>query len=183
MEEIEVPTEHLTEAIQEKAEEAKDKKEEKAWSMMVAISTAIMAVFAAIAGLMAGDHANEAMFLQIKASVQTIKASDQWSYYQAKGIKGEIKASEKDTAAVAKYKSDQAEITKKAKEYEDEAGKLTDESQVHLAKHIPLSRAVTFFQISIAISAISILSQKKFLWFGGLGLTAIGLVFFVMGLM
>src|ERR1700678_1316904 len=105
MEEIEVPTEHLHEAINEKAEEAKEKKEEKGWSMMVAISTAIMAVFAAIAGLMAGDHANEAMFLQIKASVQTIKASDQWAYYQAKGIKGEIKSFQKDTAAVAKYKA------------------------------------------------------------------------------
>ena len=181
MEEIEVPTEHLSEAINEKAEEAKERKEEKAWSMMVAISTAIMAVFAAIAGLMAGDHANEAMFLQIKASVQTIKASDQWTYYQAKGIKAELKSAQKDTAGVAKYKADQKDITEKAKGYEEESQKLTEESELHLSKHVPLSRAVTFFQISIAVSAISILSQKKFLWFGALGLTVVGIVFFSMG--
>ncbi len=181
MEEIEVPTEHLHEAINEKAEEAKERNEEKAWSMVVAISTAIMAVFAAISGLMAGDHANEAMFLQVKASVQTIKASDQWSYYQAKGIKGEIKASEKDTAAVAKYKTDQAEISTKAKEYEVEAQKLTEEAEAHLKRHVPLSQAVTFFQISIAVSAISILSQKKFLWFAALALTIVGIVFFLKG--
>ncbi len=181
MEEIEVPTEHLHEAINEKAEEAREKKKEKEWSMMVAISTAIMAVFAAIAGLMAGDHANEAMFLQVKASVQTIKASDQWSLYQAKGIKSEVKEAQKDTAAVAKYKEDQKDITEKAKGFEEEAQKLTEESEKHLSKHVPLSRAVTFFQISIAISAISILSQKKFLWFVALGLTVVGVVFFSMG--
>ncbi len=182
MEEAEVPTEHLNEAINEKAEEAKEKNE-KGWSMMVAISTAIMAVFAAISGLMAGDHVNEAMFLQIKASVQTIKASDQWAYYQAKGIKAEIKNAQKDTAATAKYKLEQKDITQKANEYTDDAKKLTDESEVHLHKHIPFSRAVTFFQISIAIAAISILSKKKFLWFTALGLTLIGIGFFVAGML
>jgi hypothetical protein len=183
MEEIEVPTEHLHEAIHEKAEEAKEKRREKEWSMMVAISTAVMAVFAALAGLEAGDHVNEAMFLQIQASVQTIKASDQWAYYQAKGIKGEIKAYQKDTAAVAKYKTEQQEITKQANEYTGEAKKLTEESQEHLKKHVPLSRAVTFFQISIAISAISILSQKRFLWFVALALTITGIVFFFTGVL
>ena len=67
MTEIEIPTEHLHEHINEAAHEGKDK-----WSMLVAISTAFMAVFAAIGGLLAGHHSNEALIAQVKAS-------DQWA--------------------------------------------------------------------------------------------------------
>ncbi len=169
MEEIEVPTEHLHEAIHEKAEEAKHPAEKK-WSMAVAISTAIMAVFAAISGLMAGDYSNQAL-------IQQIKSSDQWAYYQAKGIKAEIASAQPNgTQAAAKYKQEQETIKK-------DAEAAAKESEIHLAKHEILSKAVTLFQVSIAISAISILSQKKFLWFGGVGLTLIGIGFFVAGLL
>ena len=70
MEEIEVPTEHLHETIHEKVKETG----ESGWFKFVAISTAFMAVFAAISGLMAGHYSNEAL-------IEQIKASDQWSYY------------------------------------------------------------------------------------------------------
>src|ERR1700743_3002744 len=80
MEEIEVPTEHLHEEIQEKAEEQKER-----WTLYVALSTAFMAVLAALAGLMAGHHANEAL-------IERVKASDEWNFYQAKNLKQEIAA-------------------------------------------------------------------------------------------
>jgi len=167
MEEIEVPTEHLHEAIEDKAKE-----HDTGWSMYVAISTAIVAVLAALAGLMAGHHSNEAL-------IDQIKASDQWAYYQAKGIKAEIKQiavnGVVDTAAVEKYKKEQEEIKEKADEHEKS-------SEAHLSHHILLARSVTLFQIAIAISAIAILTRKKFMWFTGLGFSAIGIVFFVLGL-
>jgi len=72
MDEIEVPTEHLHETIDEKVEDA-IKKNEKGWSMYLAISTALIAVFAAISALLAGNHSDEAV-------IEQIKASDQWSY-------------------------------------------------------------------------------------------------------
>src|SRR5580704_18413853 len=81
MEDIEVPTEHLHEHIHESAKESRE-----GWSMYAAISTAFMAVFAALGSLMAGHHSNEALISQIKAS-------DQWNYYQAKGIKYDISQS------------------------------------------------------------------------------------------
>jgi len=46
MEEFEDPTESLHDRINE---EAKERKEERRWSLLVAISTALFAVFAAIA--------------------------------------------------------------------------------------------------------------------------------------
>src|ERR1044071_2667616 len=78
MEEAEVPLEHLHEQVHHQAEHGG-----AAWISGVALSTAILAVLAAIAGLLSGKHANEAMMAQIEAS-------DQWSYYQAKSIKASV---------------------------------------------------------------------------------------------
>ncbi len=174
MEEAEVPTEHLHEHIQEAAHENKDR-----WSMLVAISTAFMAAFAALSSLMAGHQSNEALITQIKAS-------DQWNYYQAKGIKAEIANAvtyqpgiTADTGANAKrnkYKAEQKAIKEKAEE-------LEKESEVHLGKDQILARAVTFFQIAISISAISILSKKRVLWFISLALFAAGVFQFIVGIL
>ena len=82
MEEMEVPTEKLHETIEEEVEEAIEKKEKKG-GMAIAISTALMAVFAAMASLLAGHHADEAV-------IEQIRASDKWAFFQAKGIKDEI---------------------------------------------------------------------------------------------
>ena len=78
MEEAEVPLEHLQEHVHHSAEHGG-----AAWISWVALSTAILAVLAAIAGLLSGKHVNEAMMNQIEAS-------DQWSYYQAKSIKAAV---------------------------------------------------------------------------------------------
>ena len=172
MEEIEIPTEHLHETIHEHAEEESHgggHGNEKGWSMYVAISTAIIAVLAAITGLMAGHHSNEAMMAQIKSS-------DQWAFYQAKGIKAEIKTLEvmngkAEPSAVDKYKKEQEEIKKQAQ-------KLQEESEAHLSKHVVLARSVTFFQIAIAISAIAILTKRKSLWYMSLAIAAAGAFFF-----
>ncbi|MDP4213633.1 MAG: DUF4337 domain-containing protein [Bacteroidota bacterium] len=170
MEEIEVPTEHLHETIGERVEEATERNEKKGM-MGIAISTALMAVFAALSSLIAGHHSDEAVLEQIHAS-------DQWAYYQAKGIKAEIQllSSNADKAVIqAKFKTEQAEI-------KTEAEKAEAESHQHLEHHAILARAVTLFQISIAISAIAILTRKKILWFISLGISCVGLFFFISGL-
>jgi hypothetical protein len=169
MEEIEVPTEHLHETIEEEVKEAEAK--ERKGSMAIAISTALMAVFAALSSLLAGHHADEAV-------IEQIRASDQWAFYQAKGIKDEILSlsTNPDKATRSeKYKSEQAEIQKKARESEEL-------SHIHLEHHSVLARAVTMFQIAIAISAIAILTRKRMLWFVSLGISCVGLFFFVTGI-
>ena len=168
MEDIEIPTEHLHETIQEKATES----HESGWFRYVAISTAFMAVFAAISGLMAGHYSNEAL-------IDQIQASDQWSYYQAKGIKAEVKALQvnsgiAEATATLKYKMEQ-EVIKK------EAQKLQTESKFYLTKHVKLAQSVTLFQIAIAISAISMLTKKKSLWITSIVISLTGLIFFMTG--
>jgi hypothetical protein len=173
MEEIEVPTEHLHETIEEEVKEA-IKENERGWSMYVAISTALIAVLAAISALLAGHHSDEAV-------IEQIKASDQWSYFQAKGIKAEIMAmrvaiGKGDSAKIITYKTEQTAIAEKATEHEKE-------SALHAEKHKALSKAVTFFQIAIAISAIAILTRRKQLWFISLLLALGGIGFFITGLL
>jgi len=177
MEDPEVPTEHLHEHIHEAAHEGHDK-----WSMLVAISTAFMAAFAALSSLMAGHQSNEALISQMKAS-------DQWAYYNSKGIKAEVAdavtkinfskgsdSTQSVAARKAKLKEDQKKIQEKAEE-------LEKESEAHLGKDMILARAVTFFQIAISISAISILSKKKPLWYISLVLFAAGIFQFIVGLL
>jgi hypothetical protein len=182
MEEQEIPTEHLQDEISENASE-KLKEERERWTLYVALSTAIMAVLAACAGLLSGDHANEALIAQIKSS-------DQWNFYQAKSIKSEIAASTtkimkvlpaipgvvNDSIVLAKYEKDKEAIKKIAEE--DEA-----DSAAHLKRHETLSKAVTIFQIAIAISAIAILTRRKILWYCALVLTAAGSVFLILGVL
>src|SRR6266487_49149 len=107
MEEAEVPLEHLHEHVHESAEHSG-----AAWISWVALSTAILAVLAAIAGLLSGKHVNEAMMNQIEAS-------DQWSYYQAKSIKAAVldakialsaTPSDKDRLKRDRYEKEESEI-------------------------------------------------------------------------
>jgi hypothetical protein len=175
MEEIEVPTEHLHEHMEHHAEESKEK-----WVMGVALTSAFLAALAAVSSLMAGFHANEAM-------IQRIKSSDQWSYYQAKGIKSAVlgtkvellksfkkSVSEQDLKKMEQYKEDQDKISEEAKKFEEE-------SEDHLKHHETLAHSVTLFQVAIAVGAIAALTRKKMFWFVSMGFGAIGLVFFVLG--
>jgi hypothetical protein len=168
MEEIEVPTEHLHEDIREHAELTRER-----WIMMVALTAAILAVLAAVSALMAGHHSNE-------ATIDQIKASDQWAYYQAKGIKSSVMESkteilqemgksvnENDQAKIKAYSNEQKEIAKKA-------GELQESSQRHLELHYGIAQSVTIFQIAIAMCAIAVLTKKKLLWYGSIFLGIIG---------
>jgi hypothetical protein len=175
-EEIEVPTEHLHEHMEHSAEHSKEN-----WIMGVALSSAILAVFAAISALLAGSHANEAMINQIKAS-------DQWAYYQAKGIKASLLTSKIEILTALK-RSPSGDDVKKAEQYKDdqekikeEATKFEEDSEAHLKHHEILAHSVTFFQVAIAIGAIAALARKRVFWLFSMAVGALGVVFFVMGI-
>lgn len=177
MDEIEDYSEKIHEQSDEHAHEILHHGEQKErWVMYVALSTAVIAVLAAITGLLAGNHADDAMLTQIRAS-------DQWAFYQSKGIKAELLASNDhmlvmmgkqsdtvDSKKIAKYKQQQQEIMEKATDFQKE-------SDIHVERHDVLARGVTLFQASIAIGAIAIITRRRPLWFVSLTLAAIGLFF------
>lgn len=179
MEEIENYSEKIHEQGNEKAHEVLAEGKEK-WVLYVALTTAIFAVLAAISGLLAGDHADEAMLAQIKAS-------DQWAFYQAKGIKADVLASSNNVLQslgkqpvaedVSKIKEEKAEQEK----IKDEAQSLQKESNEHVAHHRTLARAVTLFQIAIAVGAISIITKRKVLWLASVGFALVAIFFLLQG--
>lgn len=174
MEEIEVPLEQSQEHIHEHAHH------HGGWIGKVALSTAMIAVIAAIAALMAGHHSNEALILQIQSS-------DNWSHYQAKSIKSSI-MSMKNDLILEMGKTPKAEDLKKSAEYKKEQEEISKiaqekehESEHHLKSHVILAKAVTLFQIAIAISAIAVLTKRKQFWYVSLGFASIGIFFFIQG--
>ena len=176
-EEIEVPTEHLHETIHEHAEHSGDR-----WTLLVALTTAFLAVLAAITALLAGHHSNEAM-------IDQMQASDQWAYYQAKGIKSSILQSKMELlASLGKESSGGdkekiAEYKKEQKEIEDVAREKGQSSEKHLLTHVTLARAVTVFQVAIALGAIAVVTKRKPLWYVSLVLGVGGVAFLAWGLM
>ena len=177
MEELEDPTEKLKE-IQEAAEEMFEKKER--WTLHVALTTGVIAVFAAIAGLIGSHHANEAVLEQIRSS-------DQWSYYQSKSIKSEL-AGSTAKLLVAMGKSADSSLENKLKGYEadkkdikEKAEGFEQSAESHMRQHLVFAKSVTIFQIAIAIAAIAILTRRKPIWYFCLLLSAAGCTFLVMG--
>jgi hypothetical protein len=173
MEEAEVPFEHLHEQTHETAKHGGP-----AWISWVALSTAILAVLAAIASLLSGEHANEAMLTQIEAS-------SQWSYYQAKSIKAAVL----DAKVAFTGTPDQLDESKRAR-YEQEQQKIRSEAEHKQAaaksyfhKHEVFARGVTMFQIAIAIAAISALTRKRSFWVVSLVFGAFGCAFLVLAAM
>jgi Domain of unknown function (DUF4337) len=77
----------------------------------VALSTAILDVLAAIAGLLSGQIVNEAMMNQIEAS-------DESNYYQEKSIKASV-FDAKMSLAGAPNESDQPKLDRYEKEQEE----------------------------------------------------------------
>src|SRR5258708_6419209 len=181
--------ERLDEAL-ERAEEAGEERASPKWTLHLSLSTAIVAVLAAIASLQAGSLANHAILLKNEAVLAQAKASDQWAYYQAKGIKGIIyqvqaesvgnRTSAQNFRAEAKrYKEEQEELKLKADETEKSVKENNEEAEHLLHRHHQFALAVTFFQVSIALAPIASLTHRKGLWYVGLLIAAGGLAFFI----
>ncbi len=164
------------------------------WIRYLSLSTAIIAVFAAVASLQSGANSNEAILEKSEAMLNESRASDQWAYFQAKGVKAAIAEGQADL--VKDQKPDRAaELAAKAKGYRAEADKIGEgakqleekveennkASESMMEHHHRFAIAVTLLQIAIALSAIAALTRKKPLWFLGLGVSAAGLGMFVWG--
>ncbi len=172
----------------EQLEEMREHAKAGGWVHYLSISTAIIAVLAALATLLSGNYANEALLLKNNAILKQTLASDQWSYYQAKGIKHdiaqgfqELKPGAALAARIEKLASEQEVIKTKAEGYAKEAEADNKESETNLEHHHKLAIGVTLFQIAIALSAIAALLRQRPVWLLSLVGAAVGLFFLLAG--
>lgn len=172
---------------------AEEKKE--AWLNYLALTTVILAVCATLSTFKGGGFSTRSVMSQSQAS-------DQWAYFQAKGIKSymyqmqaekmemELLGLPKSTSREVqeRYKSKIAEYKKRVEKYDGEKTEIEakakqletirDESQLHSKA---FGVAVIYLQIAILLSSIAGLLKKKLVWYGGLSTGAIGLVYFADG--
>jgi hypothetical protein len=174
MAEEEFETTEFKEKLDETAEHAHHAENRSRWIVYLSFTTALIAVLAAIAALESGSYSNEALMQKNEALLAQSKASDQWAYYQAKSAAN-------DEAEAHRYASEEQEISKAANELEAEVKKDTELSDRSMEHHHRFAFAVTMFQISIALSAVAALSRQKPVWFIGLLVSVLGLVYFMDG--
>ncbi len=201
MEDVDIPTDKLQEDIQERREgleEGREKKERRRppWIDALAVSTALFAVFAAIAALQSGNYANEALYAANQAVLRQTQTVDAWSEYQADSIKkyeqrslatilrhtgGSAEEIQAATDEANRRQQRQDELQPEANRLNGETQDLTHESVLNLAHHHRFAISVTLFQVAIGLGAIAALLQMRLLWYVSLAAGAIGLLALING--
>jgi lipopolysaccharide export LptBFGC system permease protein LptF len=194
MPEDELETSEIKEQLDQTNERAEVAEMRPGWIVYLSFSTALIAVLAAIASLESGAYSNDALLLKNEALLAQTKAADQWAYYQAKSVKGAIYSSQasqlltsnpelatKAKKEAERYAREEEEISKTANELEKHANEESERSSESMEHHHRFAYAVTMFQISIALAAVAALSRQRAMWFAGLVVALMGLVYFVDG--
>lgn len=142
-------------------------------AQQIAVFTAVLASVGAIVSYLGSNAQNEALFHKNEAVLYKAHASDQWSYYQAKSMKGNLVSIAQDLSTgstkekyhneIARYEKEKADIKAKAEALEAKSeaeNKLAEES---FHPHHYLARAMTFLQIAIALASVTALTNRKWL--------------------
>jgi hypothetical protein len=168
----------------------KEEKAKERWMGWLALSTAIMAVLAALTTLYMGKYSSRAIMNQGLES-------DQWAYYQAKGIKQHTfdisrKALELQYRSqkrlppevAADYEKTLTKYGEEVKRYDTEKKEIKDKAEgIARTKHTAqdmggnFAYALIFLQIAIMLSSLASLTKRHYLWYIALVCT-VGWVFF-----
>ena len=172
--------EALKEMKGELAKEQSEQNQQRKSLNFIGLSTGILSTLAAIAAMQGGYFSNEGMLAQIQAS-------DRWSQYQAESSKRHTEEANvtllqafgkpvpsKTTTEIAKLQREQPELQRSARQ-------LQTKSEHDLQRHELFARSVAALQVGISMGAISALTRKRWVWYVGLGIAAIGIGFMVAG--
>jgi ABC-type multidrug transport system fused ATPase/permease subunit len=187
-EEPEIETDKLHEAIEEEMEKAGG-----GFLKRIALTTAVLAAFAAVAALKAGATVNEALLLKTESTQLQTQASDKWAHYQAKGVKAAVQEATAASWEAAgkpipaklheqakRYAEEQTEIKASAEEKEKERDEKSAEADHLLHKHHQFANAVALFQVSIALGALAALTRNRAVWWGSMLVGLSGIPLFIL---
>lgn len=158
---------------------------------MIALTALILTVFATFSSLYAGGNTNSSIFSQSKAS-------NAWSYYQAKSLKEEMCHVELEFLELAPPEdADPEKLQQLKKIYQDhidryvaEKEQILAEAQQHEADRdkaryliVGFKMAVVYLQIAILLVSLAGLLKKLYFWYGGIVLGLFGIYHFVTTMM
>ena len=141
----------------------------------LAVLTAILSTVGAIFGYMGGHSQNAALLYKNEAAIQKTSASNQSVVLTS----GEVQ--EKFKEAIERYKKEKDDIKAEAEKLEAEAKAADRHSEAEMHVHERWALATTLLQIAIALSAITLLTRKRWMLVGVFGATGLGVVAGVMG--
>jgi hypothetical protein len=152
----------------------------------VALVTALLATIGALYGYQAGQVSTEAMLLKNDSIAAQAKASDMWAEYQAKstreflsknlaGIAPDDALRTKLTSEGDRYAKEKQEISDKAKALEEESRAANEKAEANIVPHERMALGVTLMQVAVALASITVLTRKKWLFYGALAFAAIGI--------
>ncbi|SEC10524.1 DUF4337 domain-containing protein [Paenibacillus sp. GP183] len=197
---IENPLEKVEEEIKELEEHERkhniEEKDRNRFNSIIAVTISIYAVLTAYVGLKESQITTDTLLEMDNAVLLQSQASDQWAYYQAKSIKGEIYKSQSKSlsstgnqqskeiqnefdANSKRYDTEKKDIEQKANELEKLREEKIKETSALVHKHHSTGIALTFLQISIVLASVSSLLRKKILWYASIGTSVIGLLYFI----
>jgi len=165
----------------------------KSWTRFVALSTAILAVVAAIGALQSGLLVNEALLQKNEQVSRLTQASDAWNYYQAEGLKSLIyqtaaqvqppasPVAQSDLAQSKHYLAKQAQLKQQAEGLVAQSEGSSRKAEQFLSRHHIFAFSVSLCQIAIALSAVAALTQRRRIWIVGLVAGAVGTVLLLYG--
>ncbi|HEY7979490.1 MAG TPA: DUF4337 family protein [Rhizomicrobium sp.] len=151
----------------------------------IAISVAILAVLAAVAGSLETVEGGRALAGTSEAVLAQDEATDSWNEYQADSLKKHMyviaaqaggEAADGNRKTARQFTGDQKALRKKAGEKEAERDALLKDSARHEDRHHWLTGSATLFEIGIAMSTVAIITRRHWLWFTATGFGAVGLV-------
>jgi hypothetical protein len=188
-EEIDIETQELREKVHEELE-----REGGSLLHVIAMSTAIVAAFAAVAALRAGSTVNEALVLKTEATRAQVEASDHWALFQAKGIKAAVAEASRNAWLAAgkqpppelaqheaQFAAQKAQIEQEAVAAERTRDEKLAEADQLMYRHHRFANAVALAQVSIALGAVAALTRARSVWLASLGLGIAGFALFVAG--
>lgn len=162
----------------------KDKERRDAWTKYVSLTTILLAVLAAVATQRGGGYSSGTMKQLNEATFNQAEASDQWSYYQAKGIKLNLYKLEHErlsaagsadpkvlatlAAQLTRYDKEQKEIAAEAKKFEAKRDLARAQANQVAAAGREMGLATSVFQIAIALGGITLIVKKRWLWFASM---------------
>lgn len=157
------------------------------FSGRIAVLTAVLATVGALMSYEGGVTQANATLYKNNAAIKKTEASNQWNYYQAKSSKQNLSELGLSLATapdkqdfykqeIARYKGEKDGIKKDADRLEADAKTWDERSEGQLHLHHRWAQATTAIQISIALSAIALLTRREWLVRGVYGLAGLGVV-------
>ena len=156
-----------TEMVMEKTEANSDAHRAPRWHRLVALSTLVFALLAAVGALLAGITAHEAVLERTEQAIEISVLEGDRVTIEIVKAQNEILASlgqapdPEDIALIEAYNERVAELSRETEQEEDAAQEAN-------SSHLTLAIAVTILSVGITLCGMSIVADQRWLWVAGL---------------